>query len=343
LASFPTSIDQLTAEWLGEALGTTVNSFEAAPLGEGVGVLGLVTRVHLESTSGPATLIAKFPSLSPDNRAVADTYDMYGREYRFYTQIAPTVPLRAPQCYFAQYDEESHDFVLLLEDLIDYRIGDQVEGCTREEAHQVVASIASLHRNTWQPDHISDIQQHDMPYQREGMYGGYQVGWPVVLHEFPHLFDDDLIRYGAMVPDQINRLLTEIHDGPLVIAHGDVRLDNIFFSDAGIALVDFQAVCKAAPEFDLAYFVTQSLPDGVRQCDDWLAIYHQQLTSEGIDYPVDVSRHRYHLSALYFICYAVIIAGTLDVANERGRKLAETLLGNSLRSVREMNILKLLD
>jgi hypothetical protein len=38
----------------------------------------------------------------------------------------------------------------------------------------------------------------------------------------------------------------------------------------------------------------------------------------------------------------VIIAGTLDQANERGRNLAETLLGNSLRSVVELDALKLL-
>ena len=106
MASFPTTVEQLTNDWLGESLGTTVSSFTAAPLGEGVGVLGLVTRVHLESESGPETLIAKFPSLSPDNRVVADTYDMYGREYRFYTQIAPTVPLRAPACYHAEFDPD---------------------------------------------------------------------------------------------------------------------------------------------------------------------------------------------------------------------------------------------
>ena len=337
MASFPTTVEQLTNDWLSESIGTTVSAFTVARLGEGVGVLGLVTRVHLESESGPETLIAKFPSLSADNRVVADTYDMYGREYRFYTQIAPTVPLRAPACYHAEFDPDSRDFVLLLEDLTGYRIGDQVEGCTLSEAHQVVESIASLHRNTWQPDHITDIKQHDEPYQREGMIGGYKIGWPVVLEQFPEMFDDELINHGAQIPDHINRLLDEIHKGPLVIAHGDVRLDNIFFSDDGIALVDFQAVCKAAPEHDLAYFVTQSLADDVRQAEDWLAVYHSHLTAEGIDYPLSDSRDRYKLCALYFICYAVIIAGTLDTANERGRRLAETLLGNSLRSIRELN------
>ena len=347
MSDFPVATDQLTTEWLnatlGAPLGIAIDSFSAAPLGEGVGVLGLVTRVLMHTTTGETTrVIAKFPSASRDNRVVADVYDMYFREYQFYTQIAPTVPLRAPACYHAAFNRANNDFVLLLEDLSDYTIGDQVAGCSLAQAHQVVTSLATLHRSTWQPDHLTDIDRHDMPYQREGMRGGYQVGWPVVQAEFPALFTDESLAWGALVPGQIDRLLDEIHDGPLVIAHGDVRLDNIFFSrtdateDEHIALVDYQSVCKAAPEHDLAYFVTQSLPDPIRQAEDWLAVYHQQLTSEGIDYPLELSRRRYRLCALYFVCYAVIIAGTLDVTNERGHRLAQTLLGNSLRSVAEL-------
>jgi hypothetical protein len=342
VADFPTSIEGLTKAWLSDKLGFTVQDFKGETLGEGGGLLGMVTRVHLTAAEGPATIIAKFPTQTPENRAVAETYDMYGREYRFYTQVAPHVPLRSPACYHAEFNPENNDFVILLEDLQGFRLGDQVEGCTLDEAHQIIGSIAGLHRNTWEPDHITDIQQHDMPYQREGMIGGYEFGWPVVQELFPHLLNEELIQVLGKVPDHVSNLLDRIHEGPLVIAHGDLRLDNIFFSKDDIALVDYQAVCKAAPEHDLAYFVTQSLPDDVRQAEDWLAVYHRHLTSEGISYPVEASRERYRLCAMYFICYAVIIAGTLDPANERGRKLAETLLGNSIRSVQELNALALI-
>ncbi len=342
-SSFPTTAEQLTEAWLSQVLGFMVKGFTVETLGEGGGLLGLVIHIHLEADTGPASLIAKFPTQAPENRAVAETYDMYRREFRFYTQVAPTVPLRAPKCYHAEFNPKNSDFVLLLEYLQGLRLGDQVAGCTLDEAHQVVESIAALHRSTWQPDHITDIGQHDEPYQREGMIGGFQVGWPNILKTFPDLLDTQFIEMLARVPDNVNPLLDKIHDGPLVIAHGDVRLDNIFFSEDGIALIDYQAVCKAAPEHDLAYFVTQSLPDEVRRAEDWLAIYHGHLTNGGIDYPIDISRERYRLCALYFVCYAVIIAGTLDPANERGVKLARTLLGNSLRSLRELNALELLE
>ena len=346
MSSFPTSPEEINAQWLTDKLGYEIESFNIEALGEGGGLLGLVTRLHLKASKGPRTLIAKFPTKTEGNRAVATTYDMYAREYRFYTQVAPNVPLRSPACYHAELNEQNSDFVLLLEDLQEFELGDQVKGCSVDQAHQVIQSIASLHRNTWQPDHITDIKPHDMPYQRDGMIGGFLVGWPVVITDFADVLEAAItpqqIALLDTMPDQVNRLLDIIHDGPLVIGHGDVRLDNIFFAKDGNALVDYQAVSKAAPEHDLAYFVTQSLSDDVRCAEDWVAVYHQHLTSEGLDYPLDTSRERYRYCALYLVCYAVIIAGTLDQANERGRNLAETLLGNSLRSVVELDALKLL-
>ena len=52
---------------------------------------------------------------------------------------------------------------------------------------------------------------------------------------------------------------------------------------------------------------------------------------------------RYRLAALYLVCYAVTIAGTLDMGNARGKALAEALLGRCLRSLDELDAWRLLD
>ena len=346
MSNFPTCPEELSTQWLADKLKREISAFKIEPLGEGGGLLGLVIRLHIEVKEGSKTLIAKFPTKTEGNRAVANMYDMYAREYRFYTQIAPKVPLRSPTCYHAELNPKNSDFVLLLEDLQGFELGDQVKGCSADQAHQIIKSIASLHRNTWKPDHIKNIMRHDMPYQRQGMIGGFQLGWPVVKTEFAEVLESAItpqqITLLDTMPDQVNRLLDIIHDGPLVIGHGDLRLDNIFFAEDSYALVDYQAISKASPEHDIAYFVTQSLSDEVRNADDWVSVYHDHLTSDGIDYSLATSRERYRYCALYLVCYAVTIAGTLDQANERGRKLAETLLGNSLRSVAELEAFGLL-
>jgi len=145
---FPISPEELTTHWLSAVLDCQVDAFSVKPLGEGVGILGLVTRVTLQGKACPKTLIAKFQSPVADNRAVAGLYQMYEREITFYTEIAPTLSIRAPSCFHAGYDPDSRAFVLLLEDLDQYEIGDQVAGCSIAQCEQVVKALAKFHAET---------------------------------------------------------------------------------------------------------------------------------------------------------------------------------------------------
>ena len=123
--NFPTTVDALDAAWLSSALGYEVRNFDVQHFSEGAGVIGLVTRVLLESDEGPSSIIAKFPSPVPENRAVAETYGMYEREVSFYRDIAARLEVRTPDCFFVAHDPATQDFILLLEDMQDFQIGDQ--------------------------------------------------------------------------------------------------------------------------------------------------------------------------------------------------------------------------
>lgn len=340
--SFPSQPQALTREYLRSALGRPIEDFRVELFGEGAGIIGQVTRVHLTTEHGEETIIAKFPSPSPENRAVAATYDMYGREVGFYRDIATTVSVRVPDCYHVVYDPESLDFLLLLEDLKDMRIGDQVAGCTQADAHRVIEGIAKLAASSW--GRQSGLVPHNNPGQRDGMIAGFQMGWPVVQAQFADLIPDSARRLGEQIPAAVPELLTRLGTPPVCISHADVRLDNIFFGDSEIALVDWQSVCASAPEQDLAYFVTQSLSDSVRRSEDWVQIYHDHLIALGVsDYSLAQCRERYVTAALYLVCYATIISGTLDLANARGRRLGETLFGNAMRALNELDAFALLD
>ncbi len=351
MAAFPNSPDALSKAWLSQALGYPVRGFRVSYLGEGAGIMALVTRVHLEADQGPQTIIAKFPSPAAENRAVAQTYDMYGREVRFYRDIADGIRLRTPACHRAEFDDASQDFVLLIEDLKDYRIGDQVAGCSRDEAYAVVEAIAQLHSSFWN-ETPSGVISHNNPRQRDGMMAGFRAGWPVVAEHFADLIPHGALAAGGKMPNRLADLLETLCAPPICLSHADVRLDNIFFpraadgvrqsTDGGVVLVDWQSLCTSAPEQDLAYFVTQSIPPNIRAKEDWVACYHEALARRGVDYDLNRSRQRFRVAALYLLCYAVVIAGTLDMGNERGQALARTLLGNSLSALDEMDAFALL-
>jgi len=343
MADFPTSIDAVTAPWLSHALGRDVRSFRAERFGEGTGVIGMVCRIHLDADGEPKSLIAKFPSPVPENRFVGQTYNMYGREVNFYRNVAARVRLRTPACYFGAFDADSHDFILLIEDLQGYRIGDQVAGCTLDEAKQILSALASLHASTWQATDLPNVARHHTSNQRDGMIAGFKLGWPAVLERFPELVPDRARAIGERYPDHVPRLLDGICADPVCLNHGDVRIDNVFYGDGEIALVDWQAVCLSAPEHDVSYFITQSVPKPVRAREDLLAWYHRELTGHGIDYPLEDCRRRYEICALYFLAYAVVIAGTLDMGNERGVQLARNILDGSMSALDEMNSFRLID
>ena len=130
---------------------------------------------------------------------------------------------------------------------------------------------------------------------------------------------------------------------PVCLSHADVRLDNIFFGDDEVILVDWQSVCTSAPEQDLAYFLTQSVPREIRLQEDLIGRYCSALNERGVSYRLEQCLERYRVCALYLLCYAVVIAGTLDMGNKRGQALARTLLGGSLSTLDEMDAFSLLD
>jgi len=349
--SFPTHPDQLSTTWLSEVLGFAVQDFEVTYFSEGAGVMAWVTRLLLQAgPDNPSSIIAKFPSPAEVNREVAAVYNMYGREVQYYQEVNSRVELRAPDCYYAAIDPASQDFVLLLEDLGEMQIGDQVAGCSLAQAKSVISTLAKFHADTWEVKEFPGVVSHNNEAQREGMKAGYAVGWPVVLEQFGDAIPEQVRPLAARMPQAVEQVLARMCQTPVCLSHADVRLDNIFFGatpnaqgDYPIALVDWQSVCTSAPEHDVAYFITQSLSPEVRAAEDLVAYYHAQLTAGGANYSLAQCRERFKVSALYLLCYAVVISGTLDLGNERGQALGHTIIRNTFSSLESLGAFELLE
>lgn len=349
--SFPTHPDELTSDWLSDVLGYPVANFEVTYFSEGAGVMAWVTRLLLQTPPGyPDSIIAKFPSPAQVNRDVAAVYNMYGREVQYYQEVNEQVELRAPDCYYSGYDAQSQDFVLLLEDLGEMQIGDQVAGCSLAQAKSVIRTLASFHANTWGAQDFPGLTSHNNPAQREGMKGGFGVGWPVVLEQFGDRVPPEVRHLAARMPEVVDTLLERMCTAPVCLSHADVRLDNIFFSavpspagDYDVALVDWQSICTSSAEHDVAYFITQSLSPEVRAQEDLVLYYHEHLIAAGVDYSLADCRDRFRVSALYLLCYAVVISGTLDLGNDRGQALGRTIVGNTFDALQSLGAFALLE
>jgi hypothetical protein len=147
MAKIPVDPLSVTPAWLSEVLEADVRECELEQIAIGVGLLGRLFRAHLDGGPGvPATVIVKLPMLDVRVRAeICEDLEFYLSEVRFYEEIGLANPLRPARPYFAAFDETTHDFVLVLEDLGRLRLSDQTVGCSAADAETVIDAIARHH------------------------------------------------------------------------------------------------------------------------------------------------------------------------------------------------------
>jgi hypothetical protein len=356
--SFPRSLSDITPEWLtsvlrADGLDVTVGSIVKSGLGEGVGMMSGLQRLAVSYSrgDGPAQLILKMPSGNDANRAVAEGFNLYERELRFYRDVAPRSGAYTPKVYAAEI--EGHEFILLLEDLSAYQLGDQVKGCTLDETRSGITWLARHHASLWgkTDDPSVEFLPYVSPsYSSEGLTQGCAFGWDPMVAMFgdvvpPHIAEMK-DRYLAALPKLFEWMATP----PLTVVHGDFRMDNLFFGHAPgqepLIAVDWQGALRGRATQDIAYFLTGSVPTEVRRANERKLIdaWHDGLLANGVTgYSKDDAWEDYRKAVLYVWVIAVVIAGTLDASNERGRQWISAMLARSVATMDDLNVAALLD
>lgn len=361
--TIPTSPAELTAAWLTEALraggvigDATVTSATHEMLGQGAGFIGQLARVtptyDRPVAGAPATLIAKMPALDPGAREIAGMYGLYEREYRFYRELADEITFRTPRCYYSAGEAEKVEYILLLEDLgATGRAGDQVQGCTPDEANLALSQLALHHARWWNSPRMTEIawMQPGADLVNGAMTQSYPAVWERALELFsdrmPQPVRDVLPNLGSRVTTLVNSLA----DRPLTISHGDYRLDNLFFGNPGsgyeLAVLDWQSPTMAWCAYDIAYFLYSNVEIETRRAHemDILREYHRTLVDNGVsDYAFELLVEDYRASLLVSLGIWIVNAGTLDTANERGKALFDLFFDRLCAAIMDLDALALL-
>ncbi len=351
MTDYPVRAGELTAQWLEEALGAPgrLRGFETDGIGSGYGLVSNLAQVVLEwdGHDGPEVVVAKFPATGDESRFVAMVLRMYEREVRAYEQIVPHSPLGSPTCHFSAFDGETHDFALVLSKLRG-RNPDQIEGCTEKEAALAVDRLAAHHAAFWldaRLDQMAWLPSLDDPQIVPAVQVAFQTGWPVLAPSVDDLVTPEIHDLCEGFPEHIPALMHELSQPPVTLAHGDYRLDNMFFENGEIALCDWQLVTRARGPYDLAYFTTQSLSVGRRR--DWEADlvvrYHNGLLAAGVTgYPFEEMWHDYRVATLFCLVYPVIAGGGLTVEDERHVELCRTLFERCTAAITDLACLDLI-
>jgi Ecdysteroid kinase-like family len=357
----PSTIEQVTCEWLTDVLrgagalppSASVATLASEPIGVGVGVMALLYRVtptYAPAAAGPGSIVIKMASQHDETRAVAAGYRFYEREVSFYQRLADKTGLRAPLAYHAVYDGKSGDFVVVMEDLGAARVCDQITGCSVEDAFAVVRTLARHHGDWWNNPRLLDygfIQSlADPPYPAFNAQSGSE-SWGSCLANIGDVIPESLRLVGERWSEIGPRIMELSPHLPWTLTHGDLRLDNIFFANTSgdFAVVDWQICSRNGGAFDLAYFLSQSLPVSDRRAHEHhlVDMYHRELCASGVDdYPIDDLWRDYRRAVLFCFCYPMTTAGQLDLVNERAVTLVRTMMERTVVAIEDLDATELI-
>jgi hypothetical protein len=352
MTKFPRDPESVSAPWLSEVLRAEVRECRLEQIGVGVGLLGRLYRVHLVGGPGvPASVVVKLPTLDTKARsALCEELEFYLSEVRFYQEIGLANPLRPARPYFAAFDQETHDFVLVLEDLGQLRLADQTVGCTLADAQTVIDAIADQHGHWWNSPRFAA-----MPWLKtyatepfpERVASNFEAAWPRFVEIVGSDLSPAMRAFGERFPSMVPWFCDQLVRPPRTLLHGDLRLDQLFFAvdtdDPPVTALDWQVTGMGRGAYDLAYFLSQSLPTDIRRSNEEELIerYAERLAEHGADYPCDEMRRDYRLTTAFCFVYPVIIGGRIEMANERQRELLDTVLGRAAAAIEDQDALAL--
>jgi Ser/Thr protein kinase RdoA (MazF antagonist) len=360
----PRTPGEITVAWLNHVLGAagvTGDAVVAQATVEAIGDLGGVNgethRVRLAYAAGvrppplaPRTLVAKFPAERAGARGVATFQRWYEREVSFYATLASERAIRTPRCYAASIDPTG-DYVLLLEDLWPRAQGDQIAGCSVDDARAALEAIAGVHARWWNaaPPVTDALPETTVGLDRaERVAGALARVWERTRDLVP-LPAAVAARLPALVEGYVP-LLRHMAAGPVTVVHGDYRLDNLVFDPHAprrdyVTAIDWQFACRCRGMYDVGYFIGLDLDPALRRAHEreLVAGYLVALRARGVEGYGDEEAWDDYRRAL-LLGFAVFLIGAAgEQPNARMARVHEVGLQRLGAAIAETRALDLLD
>jgi hypothetical protein len=312
----PTALQEITAAWLTAALKQRVPQAVV----HGVEVVDVMrstsTKIRLRLAVDEATRRAGIPELvilkggfEPHSRNVGMA-NMHEREVRGYRDVYPIIPLPAPTCYFADYDPERQQGIIIMDDM-------QARGvtfchATQPQRFEQVAlrmqSLARFHAGSWgSPDlnpggrwgHLDEFLTVMRPFFE---YNMQPQNWQrfvraprgaavsVRYHSRQWMFD----AWDAMVA--YSQRLT------MCVLHGDVHLGNLYIDKDGMPGYLDTLASRGPGMLEVSYHISAAVDsaDRARWEGGLVQVYLDELVNNGVKAPpLDEAMRQYGILLLY--------------------------------------------
>ncbi len=340
MATLPTTTNEITAEWMTEALrgsGTidadvSVTEVLTDAANVGVGFMGEVATVGVkydgDAGDAPTQMVAKFATQSPEIKTMMHPTRVFEREHRFYEQLGSVTPVRTPDAYHVTCNTSGEpleeEYMLLLEDLGGLVLGDQVAGVSPEQAESSLVGLARHHAAFWDAKGLENapfVPPINGVLNKAGQ-GIYEASLPGFKEVFAGALLPEMVPVADAYTANHPQLLDRLKAMPNTLVHFDYRADNLFFEpdDGSVVVIDWQAISVGGGAADVGYFIGQNLSTSDRRAheDALLHSYHDTLLQNGVTgYDYDTFFQDYRLGLVYGWVIPVFAVGSLDASSER--------------------------
>ncbi|BBZ16688.1 phosphotransferase family protein [Mycolicibacterium gadium] len=347
----PHGPEDVTAAWLGSVLDADVSDVDVTAIG--TGQTGATYRVSATYATPRAGLPNSFAvKLSAQDDAVRERVALgYRSEVEFYSRIADRMRIPVPQSFYCDISSDGADVVLLLGDMAPAVQGDQIAGCSVQEATLAVKALAGLHGPSWCDPEWMDLAAIAMPKPGDddaakGLGDISKMAADIVLDRLgARISPEDQETLVASMASVTAWLRAE--PKRFALMHGDYRLDNMLFDPdrTRITVVDWQTVGIGLPGRDLAYFTGTSLEPGLRADVErgLVEAYHQALLGYGIsDYDAETCWRDYRLGAVQ-VPLLVALGTAFAATTDRGDDMMLAMLSRGCQAIRDLETLELIN
>ena len=362
LLSIPNTPDDITPQWLTEALCSTgmppnvvVTSLRIEPIAE-LTCAGQLARLHLSFSQSqstlPDTLVVKLHAPDEPLRAKTRPFTPDKCEILFYQQLARKTHLRTPHCYYSAMNVTDGKYVRILEDLAPAKVGDQIRGSTMEETALALRAIAGFHAHWWQSEKLEGFDWLvGSPTDSDSITGWvldqYRKAFPIFVSKVGALLTNAAKAFGEQLPEKLTNK-SQFRKPPRTLVHGDFRLENVFFGasvgEQGFAVIDWQDTSRGEGVWDVAWFIGGCLQaTSNRQMEErqLLKIYHETLEANGVSgYTFDACWKDYRHAILRYFVQAVLMVASLNPENDTEHRLARAVSERFIAAITDLHLIE---
>ena len=323
-ARLPARAEDVTRQWLEDELQQRIPGARIGTMTIDETWKGTATKLRVSIEPNDIARAAGLPpSLIVKGRFMPEfqvVEDVYRYEVIFYRDLAPTLDIRVPRCFFAGHDFAQGQHIVVLEDLNCRGVEFQrvVRPIGYRTAARFLDNMARWHARFWNSadflpgGRFAELFQWDtISPGPAGDYGRSQLQAEKWAHSMdlprsiglPKRFRDREWMMAA-----IDRLNAFGRTGAQTLLHGDHHLGNLYIEQDGeVGVLDWQSPCKGAWSHDLTYFLVSALDiEDRRRWDRALVAYYlERLAVHGVEVPptLDEAMHAFRMQVFDGLFY----------------------------------------